>query len=69
MSKKLMDKIKGKKVYETWKKGLSSWKEYRSVVRACREVPRKAKALLELKLARWRIKAKWCPDFQMVLVL
>jgi len=25
--------------------------------------------VLELKLARWRIKAKWCPDFQMVLVL
>ena len=35
-----------------WKKGLSSSEEYRSIVRACREVPRKAKALLELKLAK-----------------
>jgi len=30
MSKKLRDKIKGKyKVYEMWKKGLSSWEKYK----------------------------------------
>ena len=53
MSKELIDKMKGKKnVYEMWKKGLSSWEEYRSVVRACREVTRKIKAHLELKLAK-----------------
>ena len=53
MSKELVDKIKGKKkFYEMWKKGLSSWEEYRSVVRACREVTRKVKAHLELKLAK-----------------
>lgn len=48
-----MDKIKGKKkVYEMWKKGLYSWRKCRSVVRACKEVTRKAKAHVELKLAR-----------------
>ena len=31
-----------------------SWEEYRSVVRACRDVTRKAKAHLELKLAKKR---------------
>ena len=35
-----------------WTKGLSSWEEYRSVVRACRDVMRKAKAHLEMKLAK-----------------
>jgi len=51
--REFMDKIKGKKkIYETWKKGLSSWKEYRSVVRAFKEVTRKAKAHLELKLTK-----------------
>ncbi|GAB0207550.1 mitochondrial enolase superfamily member 1 [Grus japonensis] len=35
-----------------WKKGLDTWEEYRNVVRACRDATRKAKAHLELKLAR-----------------
>ena len=53
MSKELIDKIKRKrKVYEMWKKGLSSWEEYRSVVRACRDTTRKAKAHLEMRLAK-----------------
>lgn len=53
MSKELMDKIKGKKqLYEMWKKDLSSWEDTRSVVRACREEMRKAKAHQELKLMK-----------------
>ena len=52
MSKELMRKLKGnKKVYEMWKKGLTTW-EYRNVVRAFRDVARKAKAHLELNLAK-----------------
>ena len=35
-----------------WKKGLSTWEEYRNVVRACRDATRKAKAHLELNLAK-----------------
>ena len=53
MSKELMHKLKGKKkVHEMWKKGLTTWEEYRNVVRACRDVTRKAKAHLELYLAK-----------------
>ena len=52
MCKELIDKIKRKKkVYELWKKGLFSWEKSRSVVRACRDATRKAKAQLEMKLA------------------
>ena len=32
--------------------GHATWEEYRNVVRACRDAMRKAKAHLELKLAR-----------------
>jgi len=32
-----------------WKKSLSTWEEYRNVVRACRDATKKAKVLLELK--------------------
>ena len=35
-----------------WKEGQATWEEYRNVVRACRDATRKAKAHLELKLAR-----------------
>ena len=53
MSKELMRKLKGKKkVHEMWKKGLTTWEEYRNVVRACRDATRKAKARLELNLAK-----------------
>jgi len=34
------------------KKGLSPWEEYRSVARACRDAMRKAKAHLEMRLAK-----------------
>lgn len=52
MSKELINKIKRKrKVYEMWKKGLTSWEEYRSVVRAFRDMTRKAKAHLQMRLA------------------
>ncbi|GAB0177485.1 mitochondrial enolase superfamily member 1 [Grus japonensis] len=53
MSKELLEKLKGKKkVYRMWKKGMATWEEYRGVVRECRDARRKAKAHLELKLAR-----------------
>ncbi|GAB0204878.1 mitochondrial enolase superfamily member 1 [Grus japonensis] len=53
MSKELLEKLKGKKeVYRMWKKGLAIWEEYRDVVRECRDAMRKAKAHLELNLAR-----------------
>ncbi|GAB0206526.1 hypothetical protein GRJ2_003118200 [Grus japonensis] len=52
MSKELLEKLKGKKeVYRMWKKGLATWEEYRNVVSVCSNA-RKAKAHLELNLAR-----------------
>lgn len=50
MNKELMDKLKEKKVYRMWKKGLATWEEYSNTVRACRDTTRKAKAPLELNL-------------------
>jgi len=41
-----------RKVHGMWKEGQAIWEEYRNVVRACRDATRKAKAHLELKLAR-----------------
>ena len=41
-----------RKVHGMWKEGQATWEEYRNVVRACRDATRKAKAHLELKLAR-----------------
>lgn len=35
-----------------WKKGLSTWEEYRNVVRERSNAMRKAKILLELSLAK-----------------
>ncbi|GAB0195017.1 mitochondrial enolase superfamily member 1 [Grus japonensis] len=53
MSKELLEKLKGKKeVYRMWKKGPPTWEEYRNVVKVCRDATRKAKAHLELNLAR-----------------
>ncbi|GAB0203352.1 hypothetical protein GRJ2_002800800 [Grus japonensis] len=53
ISKELLGKFKGKKeVYRMWKKGVAIWEEYRNVVRECKNATRKAKAPLELKLAR-----------------
>ena len=53
MSKELTDKLKVKKnIHEQWKKGLSTCKEDRKVVSACRDATRKAKALSEFNLAK-----------------
>ncbi|GAB0186733.1 mitochondrial enolase superfamily member 1 [Grus japonensis] len=53
MSKELLEELQGKKeVYRMWKKGLATWEEYRNAVRVCRDATRKAKAHLELNVAR-----------------
>ncbi|PKU44704.1 glycerol kinase [Limosa lapponica baueri] len=53
LSRELLKKLKRKKeVYTEWKKGLTTWEDYKDTVRLCREETRKAKASLELKLAR-----------------
>jgi len=53
MSKEVLAELKRKrKVYGMWKEGQATWEEYRNIVRACREAMRKAKAHLELDLAR-----------------
>ena len=53
MSKELVHKLKEKKkVHEMWKKNLITWEEYRNVVRACKDATRKAKACLQLNLAK-----------------
>ncbi|KFR10440.1 hypothetical protein N306_01960, partial [Opisthocomus hoazin] len=53
LNKELLAEIRQKrKVHGMWKEGQATWEEYRNVVRACRDATRKAKAHLELKLAR-----------------
>ncbi|GAB0208082.1 mitochondrial enolase superfamily member 1 [Grus japonensis] len=53
MNKELLDKVKHKKeAYRGWKQGQVAWEEYRETVRAAREQVRKAKALIEISLAR-----------------
>ncbi|GAB0202834.1 hypothetical protein GRJ2_002749000 [Grus japonensis] len=53
MNKELLSKVKQKKeAYRGWKQGQVAWKEYRETVRAAREQVRKAKALIEISLAR-----------------
>ncbi|KAK4818694.1 hypothetical protein QYF61_017915 [Mycteria americana] len=53
MNKELLDKLKHKKeAYRGCKQGQLAWEEYREIVRAARDQVRKAKALLELNLAR-----------------
>jgi len=53
MSKELLTELRQKrKVYGTWKEGHITLEEYSNVVRACMEATRKAKAHLELNLAR-----------------
>jgi len=53
LNKDLLAELRGKrKVHGMWKEGQATWEEYRNVVRECRDVTRKAKAHLELKLAR-----------------
>ncbi|GAB0177387.1 hypothetical protein GRJ2_000203900 [Grus japonensis] len=53
MNKELLDKLKHKKeAYRGWKQGQVAWEEYREIVRAVRDQVRKAKAQIELNLAR-----------------
>ncbi|KAK4818023.1 hypothetical protein QYF61_004147 [Mycteria americana] len=53
MSQDLLVKLKGKKeMHRQWKQGERSWEEYRDTARLCRDGVRKAKAQLELNLAR-----------------
>ncbi|GAB0176939.1 mitochondrial enolase superfamily member 1 [Grus japonensis] len=60
MNKELLGKVKRKKeAYRGWKQGEGGWKqgqvaweEYRETVRAARDQVRKAKALIEINLAR-----------------
>jgi len=53
MSKELLEELRWKrKAYGMWKEGQATWEEYRNVVKACRDATRKAKAHLELNLAR-----------------
>ena len=41
-----------REVYRKWKQGCVGWEEYRAVVHVCRDRIRKAKAQMELNLAR-----------------
>ncbi|PKU43539.1 glycerol kinase [Limosa lapponica baueri] len=53
LSRELLKKLKWKKeVYTEWKKGLTTWEEYTNAIRVCRDETRKAKASLELNVAR-----------------
>jgi len=53
LNKELLEELRWKrKVRGMWKEGQATWEEYRNVVRACRDATRKAKAHLELNLAR-----------------
>ncbi|KAK4806869.1 LOW QUALITY PROTEIN: hypothetical protein QYF61_012590 [Mycteria americana] len=48
----LVELKRKKKLHDLWKRGQASQEDYRAVVHICREKTRKAKAQLELKLAR-----------------
>ncbi|NXY91278.1 PUR9 protein, partial [Alcedo cyanopectus] len=53
IGKELLVKLQLKReIYKTWKEGQATWEEYREVVKGCRDATRKAKASLELNLAR-----------------
>ncbi|KFV18986.1 hypothetical protein N340_02246, partial [Tauraco erythrolophus] len=53
MNEELLDQLgHKKKAYRGWKQGQVAWEEYREIVRATRDQVRKAKALIELNLAR-----------------
>lgn len=52
MSKELVGNLAWKKGYRMWKKVLDTWKEYRNIVRTCKDATRKARTLLELNLVR-----------------
>ncbi|KAJ7400180.1 hypothetical protein BTVI_107629 [Pitangus sulphuratus] len=53
MSRELLVNLKLKKeIYGMWKKKQAMWEDYRNIIRICRDVMTKAKAHLELSLAR-----------------
>ncbi|KAJ7399690.1 hypothetical protein BTVI_112609 [Pitangus sulphuratus] len=53
ISKEIPENLKWKKeIYGMWKKGQATWEDCRNIVRVCRDMTRKAKALLELRLAK-----------------
>ncbi|KFV98219.1 hypothetical protein N327_09172, partial [Fulmarus glacialis] len=53
VNKELLDALKHEKeAYRGWKQGQVAWEEYREIVQAARDQIRKAKALIELNLAR-----------------
>ncbi|GAB0197899.1 mitochondrial enolase superfamily member 1 [Grus japonensis] len=53
MNRDLLGKVKQKKeAYRGWKQGQVTWEKYRETVRAARDQVRKAKALIEISLAR-----------------
>ncbi|KAK4813196.1 hypothetical protein QYF61_017631 [Mycteria americana] len=53
MNKELLAKLTCKKeAYRRWKQGQATWQKYRGTLPACRDEVRKAKAQLELNLAR-----------------
>ncbi|KFQ62499.1 hypothetical protein N334_03741, partial [Pelecanus crispus] len=53
LSRDLLVKLKSKReLHRQWKQGQVSWGEYRETARLCREAVRKAKARMELNLAR-----------------
>ncbi|GAB0202677.1 hypothetical protein GRJ2_002733300 [Grus japonensis] len=53
MNKDLLGKVKqNQEAYRGWKQGQVAWEEYRENVRAARDQVRKAKALIEISLAR-----------------
>jgi len=53
MNKELLDKVKHKKeAYREWKQGQVTCQEHRKIVQAASQQVRKAKALIELNLAR-----------------
>ncbi|PKU32701.1 hypothetical protein llap_16995 [Limosa lapponica baueri] len=53
MNRELLDNLKQKKeAYRGWKQGQVGWEEYREIVRAASDQVRKAKAQIDLNLAR-----------------
>ncbi|KFR07593.1 hypothetical protein N306_10821, partial [Opisthocomus hoazin] len=53
LSRDLLVKLKGKReLHRQWKQGQISWEEYREAARLCRDEVKRAKAWLELNLAR-----------------
>ncbi|KFV01565.1 hypothetical protein N340_02895, partial [Tauraco erythrolophus] len=53
MNEELLDQLgHKKKAYRGWKQGQVAWEEYKEIVQATRDQVRKAKALIELNLAR-----------------